>query len=94
MIERYIDYFREKNRLRRFRDLEIDDYNEETITVGLMSAVCRLKACSFEKSVRAVLTAEMLEELPPETLLDCDAFAVVDNILESGKVFRYRATPP
>ena len=55
VIERYIDYFREKSRLRRFYDVEMDAYNEETIPLGLMSAICRLKVCSFEEVARAVL---------------------------------------
>ena len=64
VVERYLKYFQEQGRVRRFYDLEIERYNEETILVGIMSAICRLKICSFEEVVRVVLTGGQLTDNP------------------------------
>ena len=36
--------------------MEIENFNEENILVGLLSAVCKARTCSFEEVVRIVLT--------------------------------------
>ena len=102
VMERHIDYFREKNRLRRFYDVEIDAYDEETITVGLMSAICRLKVCSFEEVVRAVLmegtsenplTEETLSENP--FLTEMEKYGLTASFWNlCGQRFGYRDEQP
>ena len=49
-------FFANKERTQRFCDLEIENFNEENILVGLLSAVCKARTCSFEEVVRIVLT--------------------------------------
>lgn len=56
VIEKHIKFFANKERTQRFYDLEIENFNEETILVGLLSAVCKARTCSFEEVVRVVLT--------------------------------------
>ena len=56
VIEKRIKFFANKERTQRFYDLEIENFNEENILVGLLSAVCKARTCSFEEVVRIVLT--------------------------------------
>ena len=56
VIEKHIKFFANKERTQRFYDLEIENFNEENILVGLLSAVCKARTRSFEEVVRIVLT--------------------------------------
>ena len=56
VIEKHIKFFANKERTQRFYDLEIENFNEENILVGLLSAVCKARTCSFEEVVRIMLT--------------------------------------
>jgi hypothetical protein len=56
VIEKHIKFFASKERTQRFYDLEIENFNEENILIGLMSAVCRTRTCSFDEVVRVLLT--------------------------------------
>ena len=60
--ESHINFFANKERAQRFYDLEIERYTEENILVGLLSAICRTKGCSFEEVLRVVLTDGNLED--------------------------------
>ena len=62
LLERHIKFFDRKERTQRFYDLEIENFNEENILVGLMSAICKTKNCSFEEVVRVLLTDGTLTE--------------------------------
>lgn len=62
VLEDHIKFFANKERSQRFYDLAIDHYDESTILIGIMSAICRAKTCSFEEVVRIVLTEGTLEE--------------------------------
>lgn len=59
VIEKHIKFFANKDRTQRFYDLEIENFNEDNILIGLMSAVCRTKTCSFDEVVRILLTEEV-----------------------------------
>lgn len=62
IIERHIKFFANKERTRRFYDLEIENFNEENILIGLMSAVCKTRTCSFDEVIRVLLTDDTLED--------------------------------
>ena len=62
IIEKHIKFFANKDRTQRFYDLEIENFNEQNILTGLLSAVCKTKTCSFEEVLRVVLTEGELEE--------------------------------
>ena len=62
IIEKHIKFFANKDRTQRFYDLEIENFNEENILVGLLSAVCRTRTCSFEEVLRIVISANDTEE--------------------------------
>lgn len=54
IIEKHIKFFANKERTQRFYDLEIEQFNEESIIVGMLGSICRTQTCSFEEVVRAV----------------------------------------
>ena len=62
IIEKHIKFFASKERTQRFYDLEIENFNEENILVGLLSAVCKTRTCSFEEVLRVMVTDGALEE--------------------------------
>lgn len=62
IIEKHIKFFANKDRTQRFYDLEIENFNEDNILTGLMSAVCRTRTCSFDEVVRVLLTDDTLED--------------------------------
>lgn len=61
-IEKHIKFFANKDRLQRFYNLEIENFNTETILTGIMSAVCKTRTCSFDEVVRVLLTEDTLED--------------------------------
>lgn len=61
IIEKHIKFFADKKRTQRFYDLEIENFNEENIITGLLSAICRTRTCSFEEVIRVMLTDSTLE---------------------------------
>lgn len=62
IIEKHIKFFASKERTQRFYDLEIENFNEENILVGFLSAICRTRSCSFEEVVRVLITEGTLED--------------------------------
>ena len=60
IIEKHIKFFANKERTQRFYDLEIENFNEENILIGLMSAVCKTRTCSFDEVIRVLLTDDTL----------------------------------
>ena len=62
VIEKHIKFFANKDRTQRFYDLEITEFNQETIEVGLLSVLCKSRVCSFEEVLRIVLTEGDLQE--------------------------------
>ena len=76
IIERHIKFFANKERTRRFYALEIENFTEENIVVGLLSVLCKARSCSFEEVVRIVLMSGgmkdnvLLQEFGKYDLLD------------------------
>ena len=62
IIEKHIKFFANKERTQRFYDLEIENFNEENILIGLMSAVCKIRTCSFDEVIRVLFTDDTLED--------------------------------
>ena len=62
IIEKHIKFFANKERTQRFYDLEIENFNEENILVGLLSAICKTRTCSFEEVLRVMITDGELED--------------------------------
>ena len=62
IIEKHIKFFANKDRTQRFYDLEIENFNEENILVGMLACICRTRTCSFEEVVRVILTEGELQD--------------------------------
>lgn len=62
IIEKHIKFFASKDRTQRFYDLEIGNFNEENILIGMLACICRTRTFSFEEVVRVVLTEGTLED--------------------------------
>ena len=59
ILEKYIKYFNAKDRTKRFYDLEVDSYDEESIEIALLSALTRSRVANFEEVVRIVLSENL-----------------------------------
>ena len=59
IIEKHIKFFASKERTQRFYDLEIENFNEENILVGMLASICRTRTCSFEEVIRVMLTEKV-----------------------------------
>ena len=59
IIEKHIKFFASKERTQRFYDLEIENFNEENIMVGMLASICRTRTCSFEEVIRVMLTEKV-----------------------------------
>ncbi len=77
IIEKHMKFFENKNRTQRFYGLEIEIFNEENILVGLMSAVCKARTCSFDEVVRVLLTDDALED--NKFIADFDKFGLLES---------------
>lgn len=62
IIEKHIKFFGNKDRTQRFYDLEIENFNEENILTGIMSAVCRTRTNSFDEVIRVLITEDNLAD--------------------------------
>ena len=62
IIEKHIKFFANKERTQRFYDLEIENFNEENILIGLLSSICKTRTCSFEEVIRVILTDGELQD--------------------------------
>ena len=63
IIEKHIKFFANKERTQRFYDLEIENFNEENIFVGMLASICRTQTCSFEEVVRVIMTDGELQDM-------------------------------
>lgn len=61
VLEKYIKFFNAKDRTKRFYELEVDSYNEESIEIALLSATVKSKVVNFEEVVRIVLSEGLFD---------------------------------
>lgn len=77
IIEKHIKFFANKERTQRFYDLEIENFNEENIITGLLSAICRTRTCSFEEVIRVMLTDGQLAD--NKFLSEVEKYGLLDD---------------
>ena len=77
IIEKHIKFFVNKERTQRFYDLEIENFNEENIITGLLSAICRTRTCSFEEVIRVMLTDSELTD--NKFLSEVEKYGLLDD---------------
>jgi uncharacterized protein (TIGR02687 family) len=77
-FKKYLKFFDNKERRRKFASYKLDDYTEEKVDIAVLSALCKLSAPDFEQVVKKVLIGETesenkyLEAI--KTFGDIDAF--------------------
>lgn len=62
VVEKHITFFANKDRTKRFYDLEIEHYTRENFLIGMLSAICRTRTCSLDEVLRVLLTEGQLED--------------------------------
>ena len=62
ILQKYGKYFEANNRIKRFYDVEVDNYDENAIEISLLSALVKSKVANFEEVVRIVLTSGELSD--------------------------------
>lgn len=62
VVEKHISFFANKDRTKRFYDLEIEHYTRENFLTGMMSAICRTRTCSLDEVLRVLLTEDDLSD--------------------------------
>ncbi|WP_347297574.1 BREX-1 system phosphatase PglZ type A [Dolosigranulum savutiense] len=93
VIQRYIKFFANKDRIQKFYDLEIEEYNESTIEVALMSVLCKSKRASFEEVLRVVLTNGGFED--NKYLLEFEKYNLIKAFWQQvDRAFGYSCSKP
>ena len=93
IIEKHIKFFANKERTQRFYDLEIENFNEENILIGLLSSICRTRTCSFEEVVRVILTDGQLQD--NKFLVEIKKYDLLDTFWKlCEKYFGYTDAKP
>lgn len=64
VIQKYGSFFANKKRMEKFYDLEIEEWSDDAIKVGIMSAICGTKTSSFEEVVKVLLNSKLDDENP------------------------------
>lgn len=86
VIQRYIKFFANKDRMQKFYDLEIENFNKSTIEIALMSVLCKNKIASFEEVLRSILTDKVNStESGREDSQGCDGLADNEYLAEFEK---------
>lgn len=58
LLEKHIRFFASKERLKKFDDLGISEFNERNILLGMLCVLANVKTCSFEEVLRVLLSEE------------------------------------
>ena len=59
VIQKYSSFFSNKRRIEKFYELETEEWNEDAVKIGIMSAICGTKTASFEEIVKVLLNSSL-----------------------------------
>lgn len=62
VIQQYIKFFGAKDRTQKFYDMEIENFNRESIEVALMSVLCKTRTASFDEVLRVAITDSTFDD--------------------------------
>lgn len=62
IFKKYLKFFDNKERYRKFASYKLDDYTEEKVDIAVLSVLCRLPAPDFEQVVKKILIGETESE--------------------------------
>lgn len=93
VLQKYAGFFKAQERTDRFYKLEIDQWTQESVEVGLMSVLCRVQALNFEEVVRVVLNGDGFAE--NKYLADFKRYDLEDSFWKLVSLhFGYTETEP
>src|SRR5699024_7929842 len=78
VFKKYIKFFGNKERYKRFASYNIKDFTEEKIDIGILSTLCKLQMADFELVVKTLLMEEIEEE--NRVLEDIKKFGDIDAL--------------
>lgn len=61
-LAKYSNFWKNKNRIEKFKELSIDHYTQETIDIGLMAVLCDVKTPNLEEIVKQMLLPEKADD--------------------------------
>lgn len=93
VLQKYVKFFGEKGRTKKFYDLEVDSYDENTIEVALLSVLARSKVANFEEVVRIVLTGSQLNN--NEYMMEFEKYGLCEAFWKHiGSTFSFTDNEP
>lgn len=76
VLQKYSKFFKAKERIQKFYNLEIENFNKQVIETALMSVICKTKVVSFEEIVRTIIAECDFEE--NKYLEDFEKYDLID----------------
>lgn len=76
VLQKYSKFFKAKERIQKFYNLEIENFNKQVIETALMSVICKTKVVSFEDIVRTIIAEGDFEE--NRYLADFEKYDLID----------------
>jgi len=93
ILQHYIKFFGAKDRMQKFYDLEIENFNKQVIETAIMSVICKTRTVSNEEIVRTIITEDNLEN--NKFLIEFEKYDLIDpfwNMCED--IFGYTDVSP
>ena len=84
VIQKYSRFFANKRRTEKFYDLEIEEWSEDAIKVGVMSAICGTKAASFEEVVKVLLNGNLDKN---EYIIEFEKYGLVEDFWSKAETY-------
>ena len=93
LIQNHIKFFANKERMQKFCDLEVENYNEDTIFIAMMSVICKSRVASFDEVMRCILTDDDLEN--SKYLVEFEKYDLIEAFWKQvGLAFGYSESKP
>src|SRR5699024_4386451 len=82
VFKKYIRFFGNKERYRRFTSYKIEDYTEEKVDIAVLSTLCKLQVADFELVVKTLLIDEIKENTIKDDISKFGDINALWNLLE------------
>ena len=96
LVQQYVKFFASQERVKRFFDLNISEYTENSFCLGIMCALCRVKSCIYEELLLQILLEEYSSESKENKYLDeLEKYDLLDKFwLMTHRQFGYTDEKP
>lgn len=62
IFKKHTKFFNNKERFKKFKSYEIEDYSEENINIAVFASLCKVQVLDFELVLKTILMEEVYEE--------------------------------